>query len=54
MKVPVILGPFGDLDLDRPESINQQFPTLNARTSKIKPTDNIHLDGQIDFPPPSM
>ena len=54
MKLPVISGPFGDLDLDRSENINQQFPTLNARTSKTKPTDNIHLDGQMDFPPPSM
>ena len=43
------LGPFGELDLSRPESINSQIPELSCKSSKMHPKHNLRLKGNTSF-----
>ena len=43
------LGPFGKLDLSRPESINTQIPELSCKSSKMHPKHNLRLKGNTSF-----
>lgn len=45
-------GPFGELDLSRPDNINQQTPTKLQRVAKLKPKQKIVFDGHMDLSRP--
>ena len=47
-----LTGPFGELDLSRPDSINQQTPTKLQKVQKLKPKQNLAFGGHMDLSRP--